>query len=226
VINPKKTDQSITFEDGGYVFLKRNKISVCIRIMNPKIEQFTGHIHHDAGSITVSYNGIPIIDDPGTYTYTRDLNTRKKYIEFEYHNVPVIKNETIAGVQMPGYFNVRVENRIEILEKGEYGIKYKHTYCRDEVYRSVSLESDRIVVTDYSAKPILSHFHFHPKVNIEGNKEDHIRWRSGDIKFLFNANNRKQLLGYEYSAGYGRKKQAHKLSIEGDGYNEMSLEFV
>jgi len=223
-VKPRNTDKSIYFSDGGYCFLKNDNFSVAIPIIDPAKKLKTGHIHLDVGSINVSYKGKPFIVDPGTYTYTRDLQTRLKYIDIHSHNIPVIKGEEAQGVEIPGYFNVRMDNRIKIIEFNGHSLRYKQTYFSVDITRAVFLKKDKVVITDEAGKEIRSYLHFHPAVKLLEKSEKGVYWfRVGANDITMSVGGKTQMLEYEYSGSYNIKEMATKLAIECGGYNVTEI---
>lgn len=60
-----------------------------------------GHNHYDVGSFTISHLGIPIIVDPGTFTYTSDFRQRNRFRSYNYHNtvIPEAINDTSFNLE-------------------------------------------------------------------------------------------------------------------------------
>ncbi len=70
----------------GISFSRQNNWHISLRHHAYTQRQPTGHFHHDAGSITIAYKGIPIIVDPGTYVYTASSYWRNYFRAPQAHN--------------------------------------------------------------------------------------------------------------------------------------------
>jgi len=225
-IVPRKTERSILFPDGDCIFLKNENFMVSVSIIDRKKEFKTGHVHHDAGSIVVSYKGIPVIVDPGTYTYTRNLENRIQYVQYSAHNVPVIKNTHIQGVELPGFFNVRIENRLNLLDYTDTDVVYDHTYFLRKVQRKISIHSHCIKISDRADSPVISIFHLHPRVSlIDSQANKYYQFNVGSNVLTVISDNVLHLYEYDYSDAYGIKESSIKLCAESFGDTDIELEF-
>lgn len=92
----RDTDNSIAFTDGGAYILKNKYYSLMINCFPVGQNGIGGHNHYDFYNFTLSYKGIPIIIDRGTYCYTRNYSYRNEYRAFKSHNtIQNIFKETI-----------------------------------------------------------------------------------------------------------------------------------
>jgi len=223
-VKPKNTDKSIYFKDGGYCFLKNDNYTIAIPVIDLRKKNKTGHIHLDVGSVNVSYKGKPFVVDPGSYTYTRDITIRKKYIDYFKHNVPAIKYENMHGISLPGFFGTEMENRFTVLRHTESNITFKHTYFNGFISRIIVVVTNEIHITDSAEKPLLSYFHIHPDVVVsyeEGN--NYLCLITGDTELFFQSSGNIHVEKYDYSKGYGKIRPALKIIAESDGIIESKF---
>lgn len=225
-VEPRNTKETVYFPNGGYYFLKNEVFSLAIPVIDANKKNKNGHIHFDIGSVTISYRGVPVIVDPGTHTYTRDMSLRKKDLQHTQHNIPLITNGEIKGFTILGFFNSIIDNRITILEDSATNLTYQHNYFSFPVKRKISVLSQSILITDTSDESIQSYFHLDSGFKlIENITENELRFRSGDTKVQVISNSNMFTTGYDYSKGYGEIIPGIRIIVESNGCNEMRLYF-
>ena len=74
------------YSDFGISIIKNNRWHITYRHPTFNKKQPTGHFHQDELSITFSYNGIPILVDPGSYLYTSNKAWRNRMRSYHSHN--------------------------------------------------------------------------------------------------------------------------------------------
>ena len=74
------------YKEFGLLISKQRDWHVSLRHPTYAPRQPTGHFHHDSGSITLAYNGIPIVIDPGSYTYTGSVYWRNYFRSPSVHS--------------------------------------------------------------------------------------------------------------------------------------------
>ncbi len=82
----KRLDNQIMFKKFGLSVYKTNDWHITLRHHAYTKEQPSGHFHNDIGSITVAYQGIPVIVDPGSYVYTPSAVWRNSFRSAQSHN--------------------------------------------------------------------------------------------------------------------------------------------
>lgn len=83
-----KTSESITFQFGGYTFMRNNDGKIIIGIDHAPLGfgSIAAHGHADALSFQLFVNGLCIFGDPGTYIYHCWLDKRNEYRKSCNHN--------------------------------------------------------------------------------------------------------------------------------------------
>lgn len=224
-VKPRATDWSILFPDGGFIFLKNRDITLCISAICERQKEKRGHIHLDPGSITLSYKGFPVIADPGTCTYTRDFQIRKRYVSERYHNIISIQNTPMEYTEMPGFFGVTIQNRMKITNLRDDYIEYEHDYFAVKVTRSILLKENEIIVNDSGESGIVSYFHFHPGCRVMDKTIHSIGVKNEDIVMNINTNGDISTESYMYSAGYGLQERADRLVVQSKYSHNISFLF-
>ncbi len=81
------------YKQFGLSIIKSKEWHISLRHHAYQAKQPSGHFHNDAGSITVSYQGIPIFVDPGSYIYTPSAFWRNHFRSVHVHNTMYLENE-------------------------------------------------------------------------------------------------------------------------------------
>jgi len=80
------------FEKFGLSIIKTQKYHITLRHHAYQNNQPSGHFHNDAGSLTLSIDGSPILIDPGSYLYTPSEYWRNQFRSVHSHNTFFIKD--------------------------------------------------------------------------------------------------------------------------------------
>jgi uncharacterized heparinase superfamily protein len=112
-----------------YVFFNNNGFSCYAN--NRRITNST-HTHADHLSFELSYAGIPVIVDPGTYVYTSDPVARNKFRSTKAHNTVIFNQTDQYGIPSDDLFSMTHYSRLKNLEL---------TYGENEINGVYSLSS-------------------------------------------------------------------------------------
>jgi hypothetical protein len=219
----KNTGSSTCFLSSGYYFIKNNTFFVTAVIPLKNTKRF-GHVHFDSGSITLSFIGNPIIIDPGTYTYTRDVTKRHEYRSYTFHNTPWVKEGNIIWEQSIGIFNFSYKNEVDIIEFDKNNLIFKINYFNSPIIRSIYIDDNLFNVKDTTDGYLYSTYFIHPSVEIEDIVEHHgciLSTREQKIKLL--TRNQITVHDYEYSNSYGVFTNAKRIILEGEGCIQMTI---
>ena len=86
---------SSAFADAGVYVMRGKDDYVFVDVGPVGMGGRGGHGHNDCLSFTVSLNGISLIVDPGSYTYTADFEARNRFRSTAAHNTPGIDGTEI-----------------------------------------------------------------------------------------------------------------------------------
>ena len=78
------------YKQFGLSIIKTNDWHVTLRHHAYTNHQPSGHFHSDAASVTLSYKGIPILVDPGSYLYTASSLWRNQFRSARMHNTILV----------------------------------------------------------------------------------------------------------------------------------------
>ena len=157
-IQPRACKKTVSFADGGFYFLKNQCFHVTV--FCPKSIE-GGHRHFDVGSFTLSYQGIPVVVDPGTGVYTSNLAIRKRLRDYPSHNFFYL-NKT--NEKNDAYFGIQVDMDVQVVFFSDSSMKIRALLEGDiTVERQFNLYDSSFVIQDSitgSRQELLSALHF------------------------------------------------------------------
>lgn len=169
------------YNDFGITLVKNNNWHISVRHDAYHERQPTGHFHHDAGSITLAFNGIPILIDPGSYVYTASSYWRNYFRSHKVHNTVYSDDDTIEESEL-FTLNLKPEkNKGNCLERdgryvieSHYHVDHQHAITN---YRKVECDTlnNEIVISDQlksnvTEKKVWWNFTFAPNIGLEKSK--------------------------------------------------------
>lgn len=171
-------NRSVYFPDWGGAILRNEHFHGVV--VSGRYQGLMGHCHADAGSFVLcSSQGLPIVVDPGTYTYTRYPVARNRFRSEALHNVLLISGSPRATPKSDGIWGWdtwrSVENpRWEDRKNGAVFTVVFSSY----VSRSFQCSCDdgRFVIRDRFDLPescsVIWHFHFliEPLIEVLGSR--------------------------------------------------------
>ncbi|NVK03982.1 MAG: heparinase II/III family protein [Flavobacteriia bacterium] len=116
--------------------------------------RYRGHFHNDQLSVEIWANGKDLVLDPGTYTYTGDMEIRNAMRSAKAHNGPywgVEPNPFLPGLL--GLFHQKIESKCELLEIGEGKITALLSHRGFEAVRDIHITENGVRIIDSSNKP-------------------------------------------------------------------------
>jgi hypothetical protein len=108
--------------------------------------QPTAHLHNDAASVTLSYQAIPLVVDPGSYVYTPSVYWRNYFRSVEVHNT----------FWLEGHEPAPFDDRLFALAMAEGGVQPKELATAHNLYkrfgvqavRKLTPQSHGLIITD------------------------------------------------------------------------------
>jgi uncharacterized heparinase superfamily protein len=94
---------SCAFPDGGYFVMRSRTDHVFIDCAPVGLAGRGGHGHNDCLSFEAVFDGVPLVSDCGTYTYTASFTDRNAFRSTAYHNTPQIDEEEINRFKDPNW---------------------------------------------------------------------------------------------------------------------------
>lgn len=138
----------VHYKEFGLSLLKTENWHSTLRHHVYNQRQPAGHFHVDVGSITVAYQGIPIIIDPGSYLYTPSAVWRNRFRSAESHSTWYLHNQDLIAVDERLFaLTMKEQNFCDIWEKtAADGSLYTNHVLYDNLgittHRNIEISSD------------------------------------------------------------------------------------
>lgn len=222
-LTPRETEKSIIFEKGGAYFLKNEFFSLMVTCSPGQ----GGHHHHDKGSITLSVKGIPVIVDPGAYTYTRNLRERNIFRGLQSHNVIYKSVDEITQTKSDGAFGPLKKFETELLEFTDKRVKVRIKNIDDNCsyIRDITIsDSKSVVIEDICEGSFYSSINLHPNFEPVFVDTHKIRSDNSNVSIVPDNNSVPTLSDYFYSSGYGVKVNAARVIQRSQNKNITTIE--
>jgi hypothetical protein len=241
-VNTTNSEKTLKhYPDFGLSIIKNKNWHITFRNPTFSPKQPSGHFHNDELSITLSFDGIPVLVDPGSYLYTANTKWRNFFRSAENHNTFYLSqnNESLENLDSTGLFELNKTTQIDTCEiectnnNEQISITNyhkKHLKMGQTPYRNIHYTNDKFEINDWwNSKKINGPLEcnwsliFHP--NIELDKKDRLTWNikhknktllkmQTTLKFT-------HIQGY-YSPSYGSIQPCSKLVAQ-ENIKESSL---
>ncbi len=214
----------------GISIIKTDVWHVSLRHHAYQDRQPTAHFHEDVASITMSYKGIPIVIDPGTYVYTASSYWRNYFRLIARHSTfyPIDWNQK----KDTDLFALDLSHAEAQYEQTENSMRTTHSLFGYPVSRLVCWMNESLIIQDeisHANKPMIEQLIFSPKIELQKNSEggwdilyanQHlIRIQSGVITFQ-----KKQVW---VALEYGVKQKTWALKgIVGASVDSVTIQFL
>jgi hypothetical protein len=121
---------------------------MAVRCGERSSEMENGHTHCDQLGVEVWVEGRRVVGDPGTFTYTADIAARNRYRSASAHFVPHYGSHEPGGPFVDLFSMAPI--RAGVSHMDSHSFVGWHEGFGFRVYRSVTLERDKLVVRDYT----------------------------------------------------------------------------
>lgn len=172
IIDLKKIKSFAYDEFGVYVFKSEEFYLAISAISNKRMHHSWGHVHNDKLSFDLQVNGVDLVKDPGTYTYSAYPDKRNEYRNVKAHNGIVV--DGVEQNKPIGLFYLDRETRCRVLEVKDLSITLQVNYYGVEHIRKFTILANQLIINDYCNRPF--------KVNI--NKFPQYSPSYGVVNFL------------------------------------------
>jgi hypothetical protein len=105
-LEPVAGSGSVAFRDAGVYVLRSGEAHAVLRCGHVGQGGNGGHAHNDSLSYELSYDGTPLVVDPGTYVYTSDPDARNEFRSTRAHSTVVVDGEEINPVDPAALFRL------------------------------------------------------------------------------------------------------------------------
>ncbi len=154
----------------GISIIETDLWHISVRHHAYQAHQPTAHFHEDIASITMSYKGIPILVDSGTYVYTASSYWRNCFRSLAHHNTfyPIgwdQKKDT-------DLFSLDLPQANAQYKQTENSVRTTHSLFGYPVSRSVQWTNDLLIIQDdisHANEPMIEQFIFSPEIELQKN---------------------------------------------------------
>lgn len=191
--------------------------------------QPSAHFHEDVGSITLSYNGMLILVDPGSYLYTGSKTWRNYFRSAAQHSTvyPAGWNQKNNDL-----FALKIPEADAHYEQTDQSIRTLHSFFGYPISREITWNDHEVIIHDHVAHAtdqIMWQFLFSPELSLQKNSENGwdimrgteciLRMRCEQLKF-------EKRMAWA-SPAYGVKKKACALFAKGErGLGQVRIQFI
>lgn len=149
----KQKNNVAHYKQFGLSVIKTDRWHVSVRHHSYQKKQPSGHMHNDAGSITVALDGIPLFIDPGSFVYTPSVTWRNHFRSVTAHNTFFIKDhEPVALDDQLFFLNLPEEQMREQSVTLQDGIKI---ITEHSLYACYGLRAQRELFLDKQEKCLI-----------------------------------------------------------------------
>jgi hypothetical protein len=188
-VQPQKTEltlDSVGYTDSGIYIMRKDKDYLIVRCGKLGTGGKGSHTHNDNLSFELCSNNITYIVDPGTFTYSRDVNSRNLFRSTSYHNTLVIDGEEQNTFSKKDIFMLHKNSKVGAInwnhnEYEDYFVGNIIQYLRDgtEVIHKREIHFNKVQRTWHIKDVILGdglhnlvwHFHANHNVSILNNEK-------------------------------------------------------
>ncbi len=135
----------------GLSIMKNADWHITLRHHAYKKRQPSGHFHADMASVTMAYQGCPILIDPGSYVYTASDLWRNQFRAARMHNTIFVEGEEPVSIDKHLFALNLPERDVGDMENNQaWKINAKNElYPQLCLEREVSIESNQCVIRDH-----------------------------------------------------------------------------
>jgi hypothetical protein len=209
-------------KSGIYVF-RNSERHLFVAVQPVGMDGQGGHNHVDAGSFTLLLGGRQVVVDPGTYTYTRSLEERRRYRSPEMHNFILTRKDSDAEYST-GYWDIKNYPEVADTQASDRSLAFSIVNAAgEEKRRRIDLTEEVVHISDSCPSDFTSLLHLHPSIapRIQGNV-----CSLGDAGTLRVHSGRLFEESYQYSPGYDRREPARRLLIKPKDAATVAYSFV
>jgi len=229
----KYTDCSRAFSASGFYVMNNNKVYLFIVCSDIGMKgNYGGHAHNDCFSFELSFNGVPIITDCGTYIYSGDPEWRNKFRSTEYHNTARIDGAEINRFSESILFGMENNAKPKVikwlstknydyLNAEHYGylrlndpVTHRREYFFDKKLNNLLIQDNFDGQKEHLFEIF---FHFYPGTKVEQVNENLFRASKGNsvilLSIINNSNWKFRISGGWASERYGKKMPSKKIIL-------------
>ncbi len=178
------------------------------------------HAHNDQLSIELSIGGEALVVDPGSATYTPDLDERNRFRSTAMHNCLVVDGLEQNPIDRARPFAMEERTQAKVIEAKEGYFEGEHFGFGTPCGRRLTIGDRGIRGTDSFEGPGGRHvaFHFDPGVAVEQGQGSELTLTKNAVRARLTAGPEATISieEYEYSPGYGQKETAVRACLKAE----------
>jgi hypothetical protein len=173
-----------------------------------------GHGHNDKLAVSISFDGIPLVVDPGTYVYSADVAARNLYRSTSYHSTPQLVGQEQNALPR-SLFSLPDRSRAHVVRLERSSVTATHNAFTSPVTATLDTTREGVSV-HYSVGPgrYVMRWLLHPGVSAEHYSNGAVLRAGGHVFELQVSVGAPAVGDYRYSPAYGVAQQAQVLTLE------------
>ncbi len=221
-----KQSENRLFRDSGIMAFRQGDLTGCVNFIPIGQNGQGGHNHLDVGSFTLSHRDKAIVVDPGTYTYTRDLQLRNWYRAYSHHNTVIPKGISDENFNRDRLF--RLDPYYELLDYGfkddqTFQVSYSLLDHPHAISREFKIGKDRLKVSDRTQGSYQVKVHLGPEVKVLETGPGLIQ--TNLFTLSFGPEREFDLSQFEFADRYNTRVTSRVLSIKSESTAIMNFAF-
>ena len=214
------------FRESGIMAFRQGAMSGCVCFIPIGQNGRGGHNHIDMGSFTLFHGGIPLVVDPGTYTYTREFVLRNCYRAISCHNTVIPSGMTYEDFKMENLFELDPYCRVlnySLEDERTFTLSYSLLDHAHAIKRKFQMEDDILQVRDTMEGAFRVKLHLGPEVEILETGPGLVRTQFFTLSF--DPGREYELSAYAYAGRYQTMQRSQRLSIQAHSSATMKFDF-
>lgn len=221
-----KESENRLFKESGMMVFRRDNLCGSVHFMPIGQNGKGGHNHLDAGSFVLFYKGKPVVVDPGTYTYTRDVQQRNRFRDYSYHNTVIpsgigdqdFNKDRLFGLD-PYYKILGIQSESE----QKFKVTFSLTNHPHPISREFLIEKCAVTIADSTQGHFSVKVHLAPGVKILDADAGLVR--TNLFTLMFNPKRKYQVDPFDYAKSYQSKEPSLVLTIQAETDASMIFDF-
>ncbi len=137
-----KANKIQSYPQFGITFINDDSWHISLRNHAYHLSQPAAHFHEDVASVTVSFCGIPILIDPGSYVYTASSWWRNYFRSIQQHSC--FYPEEWHAIANKDLFSLGIEPHVSSCQ----GTDITHSFFGFKASRSIALQQKALLIFD------------------------------------------------------------------------------
>ena len=149
------------FPNAGWAIFKTENLFLHFNFADEKIKNHGWrHKHNDILNLELEIVSKPVLQDPGSFVYTSNIEKRNYFRSTQVHNVPMVKGleQNRYLNDLAGVFNMVRDSKTKLLEISTRKIIAQLITQNTTFIRCVEIKEEGILVTDFCNRKFVQNF--------------------------------------------------------------------